>query len=203
MAGFVLAFSILCPSPDSETNSIIKMIYATLSCTGASRDRNYLDLKLRGADVRADTKGWSKGDRKRILRKRDADGEETRDIYQCRVRCEMVPRVTGIRFPGAAGPCRGTRPSFTWRTSLDLIHAPLRDRQRPARSERSLCIRGPSSSTRRITPIVDIMPSLVSACPVCSRSSCYREPKSFPPSSRYRKIVPSIISRSLAPFIGI
>jgi len=53
-------------------------------------------------------------------------GEEARDIYRCRVRCEVVPRVTGIRFPGAAGPCRGTGPSFTSRTSLDLIHAPRR-----------------------------------------------------------------------------
>ena len=51
---------------------------------------------------------------------------EARDIYRCRVRCEVVPRVTGIRFPGAAGPCRGTGPSFTSRTSLDLIHAPRR-----------------------------------------------------------------------------
>lgn len=81
--------------------------------------------------VAADTKGCR--DRKPVPRRWSEEaGEEARDIYRCRVRCEVVPRVTGIRFPGAAGPCRETGPSFTSRTSLDLIHAPLRARHRPA-----------------------------------------------------------------------
>lgn len=41
------------------------------------------------------------------------DFTETRDIYRCRVRRKVIPRVTGIRFPGAGGPCRGTGPFFT------------------------------------------------------------------------------------------
>lgn len=129
VAYFELAPSILSSSPDSETNSIIKMIYATLSCGGVSCDRNYFgrcNWNYVAQRRAADTKGCR--DRKRVLRRWVRAGEETRDIYRCRVRCEVVPRVTGIRFPGAAVPCRETGPSFTSRTSLDLIHAPLRAR---------------------------------------------------------------------------
>lgn len=110
--------------PAAKRIRIIKMIYATLSPvlhTTEITSGNTTEIT------------WWHGRGYKKVSGPEAEGvEEARDIYRCRVRCEVVPRVTGIRFPGAAGPCRGTGPSFTWRTSLDLIHAPLRARRRPA-----------------------------------------------------------------------
>lgn len=92
------------------------MIYATLSCTLFTRPKLLrVQLKLRGVAPSCGYKRVS-GPEEGSL-EMEGVGEEARDIYRCRVRCEVVPRVTGIRFPGAAGPCRGTGPSFTSRTS--------------------------------------------------------------------------------------
>lgn len=171
------------------------MIYATLSCTGVLRTAeitsgNATEITWHRPRLQ---KGVGTGSGTRAM-------EEARNIYRCRVCCEVVPRVTGIRFPGAAGPCHGTGPSFTWRTSLDLIHAPFRAHHRPIRT---IALRS-RPSVKHPRDHADRWHNAATAAfgvPVCPRSSRYREPRSFPPISRYRKIVPSIISRFLSRFL--